>query len=262
MKALILAAGLGERLRPLTDTIPKPLVEVGGRPLIHYSMMMLKHAGIGDVAINVHHLGGEIEKALGTGHAMGLNITYAPEPTLLGTGGTLLALKDYFGDEPFCVMNADNIIDLDLTTMLAFHRDRGAIASFLLFRPDNISRYSRIEIDHDSKIRRMRLLKRPQEFEDYPAELPVGADASLESYMFCGVSVCEPVVLRSIAKTPPFGSMREIFAPMVAQGLPLFGYVHRGLFRTVDDLASYQQLSREFGNHPPGLTYLKESTSG
>jgi len=221
---------------------------------------MLKHAGIRDVAINVHHLAGEIEKALGTGHAMGLDITYAPEPTLLGTGGTLLALKDYFGDEAFCVMNADNIIDLDLTAMLAFHRDRGAIASFLLFRPENISRYSRIEIDRDFKIRRMRLLKRPNEFEDYPAELPDGA--SLESYMFCGVYVCEPVVLKSMPKAPPFSSMREIFAPMVADGLPLFGCVHRGLFRTVDDLVSYQQLGREFADNPPRLSYLKESIPG
>src|SRR5580704_19048937 len=101
MKALVLSAGYGERLRPLTDKTPKPLLETGGRPLIHYPLLMLRHAGIVDVAINVHHLASQIEQALGDGKSLGLRITYSPEPTLLGTGGPLLALRDYLGTEPF-----------------------------------------------------------------------------------------------------------------------------------------------------------------
>jgi len=256
MKALILSGGKGERLRPLTDKIPKPLVEVGGRPLIHYPLLMLKRAGISAVAINVHHLAGEIETALGTGKTLAMDITYAPEPTLLGTGGTLLALRDYFGNEPFWVLNADSILDLDLNAMLKLHRERGALATFALFRPTDTGRYSRIEIDREAKIRRVRLLKGPQEFDDYPTELNDPDAATLESYMFCGVYVCEPAVLVSMPKTPPFSSIGEIFAPLVARGMPLFGYVHRGLFRTVDDLESYQALRREFATNPPHLDYL------
>ncbi|HTY56220.1 MAG TPA: NDP-sugar synthase [Candidatus Binataceae bacterium] len=255
MKALILAAGMGERLRPLTNRIPKPILEVGGRPLIHYSLLMLKRAGITEVAINVHHLAGEIESALGSGNDLGVNITYAPEPTLLGTGGTLLALGNYFGDEPFWVLNADSILDLDLSGMLALHRDQGALVTFALFRPANINRYSKIEIDSQARVRRVRLLKNSGEFDDYPPER--GADgAALESYMFCGVYLCEPKALTAMPQNPPFSSMREIFAPMVAQGLPLFGYVHRGFFRTVDDLNSYEALKREFASAQPALSYL------
>ena len=84
MKALVLAAGLGERVRPLTEKIPKPMLEVGGRPLIHYALAMLKRAGITQVAINVHHLAGEIQRGLGDGSSLGMEITYSPEPILTG----------------------------------------------------------------------------------------------------------------------------------------------------------------------------------
>src|SRR6266851_3296815 len=112
MKALVLAAGYGERLRPLTDTIPKPLLEVGGRPLLHYPLLLLRAAGITEVAINLHHFGDHIAAALGDGRALGLTIRYAPEPVLAGTGGPLLGLRDYFGDESFVIVNGDTIIAL------------------------------------------------------------------------------------------------------------------------------------------------------
>src|SRR5215470_645602 len=99
MKALVLAAGHGERLRPMTDTIPKPLLEIGGRPLIHYPLLLLRHAGVREVAVNVHHLSAKIEAMLGRGNALGLAITYSPEPILLGTGGSLISLRSYFGSE-------------------------------------------------------------------------------------------------------------------------------------------------------------------
>ena len=137
MKALILAAGMGERLRPLTDVTPKPMLELGGHPLIHYPLAMLRRAGIAEVAINLHHLGSHIKHGLGDGKSLGLTITYSPEPTLLGTGGPLNALRDYFGDETFVLANSDTIIDLDLSSMIAFHRDRGALATVALFKPND-----------------------------------------------------------------------------------------------------------------------------
>src|SRR5262249_25607088 len=124
MKALVLAAGLGERVRPLTEKIPKPMLELGGRPLIHYALAMLRHAGITQVAINVHHLAGVIQRGLRDGKSLGLDITYSPEPTLTGTGGPLNALRGYFGNETFVLANSDTLLDLDLRAMLKFHRDR------------------------------------------------------------------------------------------------------------------------------------------
>src|SRR6516225_7271413 len=144
MKALVLAAGYGERLRPITDTIPKPLLEIGGRPLIHYPLLLLRHAGIRDIAVNVHHLADKLQAALGYGQALGLAITYAPEPVLLGTGGPLLALRDYFGDEPFLILNSDTIMDLDLPAMIRMHRVRGAVATMALRETASPETYSQI----------------------------------------------------------------------------------------------------------------------
>ena len=258
MKALVLSAGYGERLRPLTETIPKPILEVGGRPLIHYPLLMLKHAGINEVAINVHHLAGEIERSLGDGSSLGLHITYSPERVLAGTGGPLAVLRDYFADEPFVLLNCDTILDLDLAAMIAFHRDRGGLATFVLRAGGDPDAYSRIECDANDRIRRMRLLhgRTRGEFVDYPPELAANVAATLAPYMYCGVMVCEPQVFTMTPPAPPFSLMGDLFAPIAARGVPLYGYVHRGFFRTIDDLAGYEAVRNEFAGARPPLDYL------
>jgi NDP-sugar pyrophosphorylase family protein len=258
MKAIVLAAGYGERLRPLTEKIPKPLLEAGGRPLINYPLLMLRHAGITEVAINLHHLGGQIAHALGDGAALGLRITYSPEPALLGTGGPLLALRDFFGSEPFVLLNCDTILGLDLPRMIAFHREHAPLATFALRDGGDPDAYSRLEIDSGRRIQRMRLMRGRArgEFDDYPAGISAELASTLRPYMYCGAMVCEPAVMRMLPPTPPFSLMGGLFAPIVAQGLPLCGYVDNSFFRTVDDLASYEALRAEFAASPPALAYL------
>ncbi len=253
MRALILAAGRGERLGPLTATTPKPMLELGGRPLIHYPLAMLQRAGITEVAINVHHLARKIQDGLGDGARLGVRITFAPEPVLFGTGGPLNGLRDFLGGDSFVIANSDTILDLDLAAMLRFHRERGAVATLALFNPDNAGYYSRLEIDRDSRLRRMRLLMRrtPIEFDDYPNNLADSIAATLTPFTYCGVLIAEPSVFAMMPPAPPWSLMTGLFAPMVARGLPVFGYVHRGYFRTMDDLKTYQALKHEFANYPP-----------
>jgi mannose-1-phosphate guanylyltransferase len=260
MKALVLSAGYGERLRPLTDQVPKPLLDVGGRPLIHYPLLMLRAAGIRDVAINVHHLGASIENALGDGRALGIAISYSPEPTLRGTGGPLLALRDYLADAPFIVLNCDTIIDLDLARIMAFHREHGALATLVLRTSGEAESYSRIEIDTASRIRRLRLLagrargESSVRFTDYPKILSDELEPALTPYMYCGVMICEPAILASMPLVPPFGLISDLLAPLIAH--KLMGFVYEGFFRTVDDLAGYQALHMEFAAGAPPLTFL------
>jgi NDP-sugar pyrophosphorylase family protein len=261
MKALVLAAGYGERLRPITDTLPKPLLEIGGRPLIHYPLLLLRQAGIREVAVNVHHLADKIETALGRGAALGLAITLSQEPVLLGTGGPLLALRDYFGGEPFLVLNGDTIMDLDLPSMIVMHRERGALVTMALRETVSPWAYSQIEIDTKGQIRRMRLLidRARGKFNDYPDVLRADLAAELKPFMYCGAMICEPVVFQIMPAAPPFGLITETLAPMVSQGLPLFGFLQKGFFRTVDDLRSYQQLRAEFAVSPPPLPYIVQA---
>jgi mannose-1-phosphate guanylyltransferase len=253
MKALILAAGMGERLRPLTDVTPKPMLELGGHPLIHYPIAMLRRAGITDVAINLHHLASVIQRGLGDGSQLGVRITYAPEPVLLGTGGPLNGLRNFLGGDTFVIANSDTILDLDLNAMIAFHRERAALATIALFRPANIDYYSRLEIDAAQKLRRMRLLMRrnPLQYDDYPPNLDAGVAATLSAFMYCGVIVAEPSILELIPPKTPWSLMEGLFAPMVANAQAVFGYVHTGYFRTMDDLKSYDALKAEFDSSPP-----------
>jgi NDP-sugar pyrophosphorylase family protein len=258
MKALVLAAGLGERVRPLTDIIPKPMLEVGGRPLIHYAFAMLRGAGITQVAINVHHLAEKIQDGLRDGQALGLDITYSPEATLTGTGGPLNALRDYFVDETFVLANSDTIIDLDLAAMIAFHRARGAAATIALFNPHDDREHEHLEIDRDARVRRMRLLKshNPLAYSDYPAELRDIDAAALDWFMYPGVMVLEPAIFDLIPKSTPWALFGGLLGPMTANGLPVYGYVHRGFFRTVDDLKVYESICREFEISLPKFSFL------
>jgi NDP-sugar pyrophosphorylase family protein len=264
MKALVLSAGRGERLLPLTETVPKPLVHLGGRPLIDYPIRMLAHSGVTEIAINAHHLAAALETALGRGDALGVRITWAPETVLLGTGGPLVGLRDFFGSETFAVLNCDTIIDLDLHALAGFHRARGALATMVLRSPDDSAIYSRVELDADSRIRRMRLLRGraaaesrgPAEFDDYPASLGSDEAARLSSYMYCGVMLCEPAAFKLMPSSLPFSLTADLLAPMVAQGFLVFGYLHAGFFRTVDDLKSLEALRSEFAAAPPHLPFL------
>jgi NDP-sugar pyrophosphorylase family protein len=219
---------------------------------------MLQRGGVTEVAINLHHLGDQLAAALGDGAELGLRITYAPEPILLGTAGPLTGLAAFFGQEPFVVVNSDTIMDLDLARMLDFHRSRGALATFALRPVTGPETYSGIEIAADGRISAMRLLvdRAHGRFDVYsaPAAETAGPSAAL---MFCGVTICEPAVLSLPLRPPPSSLMGDLFAPALRAGAPLFGFRYEGYFRTVDDLAAWDALQREFASTPPRLAYLR-----
>jgi MurNAc alpha-1-phosphate uridylyltransferase len=118
MKAMVLAAGRGERMRPLTDTIPKPLAPVAGRPLIGYHLASLARAGIRDIVINLAWLGGQIREVLGEGEDYGVRIRYSDEgPEALETGGGIFNALPLLGTEPFLVVNGDTWTDMDFGSL-------------------------------------------------------------------------------------------------------------------------------------------------
>ena len=136
MKAMILAAGRGERMRPLTDAIPKPLLRAGGRALIEYHLDNLVRAGITDIVINHAHLGAQIEIALGDGARYGAHIWYSPEPDgALETGGGIHQALPLLGDGPFLVVNGDIWTDFDYATLP--HDFTGLAYLVLIDNPDH-----------------------------------------------------------------------------------------------------------------------------
>ena len=130
MRAMVFAAGLGTRLRPLTAQVPKCLVTAGGKPLLQHVLERLKDAGVDSVVINLHHLGDQVRAFMAEHDQFDLEVHYSEEAELLETGGGLLQASPWFeGEDDFLVINSDIWTDLDLTHLLYHHRNTNALAT-------------------------------------------------------------------------------------------------------------------------------------
>jgi NDP-sugar pyrophosphorylase family protein len=231
-RAMILAAGLGTRLRPLTDRTPKPLVEVDGVPLIAYGLRLLRHAGIRDVVVNLHHLGEQVMSGLGDGSRYGVRIHYSLERVLLDTGGGIRharPLLDRLGapDTPIIVLNSDVISEIPVADVLRSHRDNGADVTLVLRGDPRARDYGVFGIDEVGRVRRFLGQGDP----------PTG----LRELMFASLQVIEPKVLDAMPGDRPFGTMRDLYPAMFRAGARFFGFAYDGLWFTADtpaDLAA------------------------
>jgi len=219
MKAMVLAAGQGLRLGPLTDTTPKALVPVAGRPMIEYPLRLLRHYGISEIIVNLHHLGEQIEAYLGDGAALGLNIIYSKEPELLDTGGGLLKAKPFLQDGTFIVINTDVLIDLQLAELVAFHEKNKATATLVL-RPDELAdQYGSMEVDSESRVCRF-----------LETRLPTLTPGASEKLMFTGVQILEPRIFDFMTSQGRFSITRTTYPKMLTEGERINGFVHHGFW--------------------------------
>jgi len=223
MKAMVFAAGRGERLRPLTERVPKALVPVAGRPMIEYPLMLLRHYGIREIIINLHHLGEQIEAYLGDGKQFGIDIIYSKEPELLDTGGGLLKAKPFLERETFIVINTDIMIDLPLAELIAFHKKTQATATLVL-RPDpDADRFGSMEIDSDGRIYRFLNARRQP-----------GASVPGRKLMFTGVQILEPRIfdyMHGASGPRKFGTTKDTYPQMLVEGERLYGFCFEGFWR-------------------------------
>ena len=155
MKAIILAAGEGTRLRPLTRDKPKPMLPLGGQPLIGRLVALLREHGVTDIAVNLHHRPEAIRAYLGDGSSFGVRVTYSYEDTLLGSAGAVKKLEPFF-DESFFVLYGDVLTDIDLTALAARHGDCGAALTMALHETDEPSRCGIAEVDGRGIVQRFR----------------------------------------------------------------------------------------------------------
>ena len=186
MKALILAAGFGTRMAPVTDNIPKPLIPVLNRPTIEYNIYFLKHYGIKEIYINLHSHGEKIAKALGNGSKYGVSIEYLPEQEILGTGGAIASMEPFVKKEPFVVINSDTIFNFDLDKMIESHNHSDSLATLgILPAPQNDPR-AVIRVDGNKIVRMLN--------ESIYDTIPEG------NALFTGIHVINPQLLEFIPK--------------------------------------------------------------
>jgi mannose-1-phosphate guanylyltransferase len=209
MKGFILAAGEGSRLRPLTDTIPKPMVPLAGRPILEHAVEALARHGVRDLIVNLHHKPDVIRTYFGDGSRFGMRIQYSFEPVLLGTAGALTPWADFL-DETFFLVYGDNLSTCDLTKLAAFHRARAARATIALFWREDPRQSGIADLESDGRVRR---------FVEKPA-----ADEVFSHWVNAGILVLEPACVADIPQGRPSDFGREILPRWIAEGQPVYGY--------------------------------------
>ena len=210
---MILAAGRGTRLRPLTDEIPKSMVPFAGKPLLEYVVRLLAQHGFDDLVINLHHLPQVIADYFGDGRAWGVSITYSLEDNLHGTAGAVRQVAGFF-DGPFLVYYGDNLTNCDLGDLWQTHQREGAIASIGLLWLDDPTTRGIVGLDARNRITRFVEKPRPdQVFDDY--------------WVNAGIYALQPEILDRIPPDSPC-DFSEVFADLLAAGHPLLGHPLRG----------------------------------
>ena len=225
MQALILAGGEGTRLRPLTSTMPKPVIPLVGRPFIGYMIEWLRGHGVDDVIISCGFMADGVRLVLGDGAEHGVRLRYVEEPEPLGTGGALRFAQDLL-DGRFFMLNGDVLTDMDLTAQLAQHERTGARATLALIAVEDPSAYGLVRRDRDHAV---------TEFLEKPSVTEI--DTNLIN---AGAYILERSVLDAV---PPVGTNasieREVFPALVGQGL--YGYESGGYWLDIGTPERYLQ---------------------
>jgi mannose-1-phosphate guanylyltransferase len=228
LKAFLLAAGLGTRLRPLTYRRPKCLLPVTGRPLLHYWLFLCRRYGIEEILINVHHHADQVIEYLQTEGKGGLCIRIFPEEHLLGSGGTLAANVDFVREEKeFLVLYADNLTNVHLDELLRFHRSHSGLATVGLFHTTVPQQCGIVELDGSGRVRSFQ-------------EKPLQPRSDLAN---AGVLVMKPEVFSFFPKKGSFDLGRDVMPRLVGR---MYGMVIREYLQDIGTLEKYLDALRDW----------------
>jgi NDP-sugar pyrophosphorylase family protein len=230
MKAMILAAGFGERLWPLTADRTKPALPVLGKPLVGYVAEYLARFGIKDVVVNLHHEPDSVRRALGDGRAFGVHLEYVHEPQILGTSGALDNARSLLSSETFVVINGKLVTDIDLKAALDHHRDQNALATLVLKPNVARERFSIVET-RDSLVTK---------FAGMPSPTELSGDPPL---MFTGIHIMEPRIFDYIPRDIFSDTVVNVYPPAMANGERIVAHVADGLWYELSTLQRYLEIS-------------------
>jgi mannose-1-phosphate guanylyltransferase / phosphomannomutase len=226
VKAVVMAGGEGTRLRPLTSNQPKPMVPIVGKPCIEHIVELLRKHGLDEVVVTLAFMPQAIRSYFGDGESLGLSIDYSVEESPLGTAGSVKLAAGAL-DDTFLVISGDALCDIDLTALVAFHRERSAAVTIGLKSVENPLEFGIVVTDEEGRIER---------FLEKPSWGQVFSDT-----INTGIYVLEPEVLRHVPADRPFDFSKELFPLLLEMGRPLYGYVCDGYWQDVGDLGQYRQ---------------------
>lgn len=208
---MLLAAGLGIRLRPITDRQPKCMVPVAGKAVLQRNIEWLRSYGITEIVINLHHYPEVVTDYFGTGSRFKVNIQYSYEPVLLGTAGALWAASRFFSQERFLVLYADNLLDCNINSFYTSHLSTETTLSMALFWRQDVSASGVVKVDEAGSIIAFKEKPLPEEV--------------FSNWVNAGLLLCEPKVLEFIPPAQPSDFGHDILPALLAAGEKLSGYL-------------------------------------
>ncbi len=224
MKAMILAAGKGTRVRPITYTIPKPLIPILQKPVMEFLLELLRQHGFDQIMVNVSHLANEIENYFRDGQRFGVQIAYSFEGRIvdgvlvgeaIGSAGGMRRIQDFspFFDDTFVVLCGDALIDLDLTAAVKWHKAKGSIATVIMksVPREEVSSYGIVVTDESGRVKA---------FQEKPA-----VEEALSTNISTGIYIFEPEVLDYIPSGQQYDIGSELFPKLVEMNAPFYGLV-------------------------------------
>src|SRR3989338_4350829 len=230
MRAIVLAGGLGTRLKGYIEKIPKALVPINGKPLIEHVLGILKRNGVKDIMISVAYMKEKITEALGDGKRLGLNISYIEEPEPLGTAGPLiiLAKEKKQINESFFVVNSDNLLEIDMKKMIHFHKSRKASCTIALVEVEKPESYGGAVLEGDKII----------EFVEKPKE-------KVSNFINSGYYIMEPEVFGIVEGMEKAMIEKDVF-PVLAKKGKLYGFMCHGKWFDVGTPERYAMAESEW----------------
>lgn len=214
MRAMILAAGFGTRLKPLTLGLPKPMFPVLNRPLLEHTLNLLSSQGVQDIIVNVHHLPERIVEYFGDGAEFGVRLQFSQEDEILGTAGGLKKAQSFLEQGTFLVMNSDVLADIDLNNVLSFHKEKKSCLTLVVRQDAEPEKYRPIELTQDERISR---------FVNASIKNP---PTVTQRVMFTGIQIMEPEIFSRIPAGRFYGTTEDVFPMMIEEGLPVYGFLH------------------------------------
>jgi NDP-sugar pyrophosphorylase family protein len=240
MKAMILTAGLGTRLRPLTLERAKPSIPLLGKPLVIRLLERLLSQDVSEFRLNLHHLPESIEK-LFLSRQSGFSVSFSRESSILGTAGGLKANEAFFDEGTFLMVNGDIVLEFPLNEALAFHRKHKALATLLLFPQPNPPKYFPIRVTVDG------------EFLNFKGVSKSG-EARSDTYVFTGVHIIEPDIFRYIPEGDFFEINDQVYPQAIKNGAKILGFPVEGYWNDVGDPARYLEAQKDLLLRNPGDT--------
>jgi NDP-sugar pyrophosphorylase family protein len=231
MRAIILSAGYGTRLWPLTEDRTKPAIPILGKPLVGYVAEYIASYGFDDIVVNLHHRPESVRAALGDGSKFGVKLHYVEEPVILGTSGALDNTREFFEHETFLAINGKIITDIDLNAALETHRKTNALATLILLRNSKREHFSVVNVEHG----------RVTGF----GGMPEANSSEHAPLMFTGIQLLEPRIFDYIPRGVFSHSTTDVYPQAIANGETIAAHVATGTWRELSTLKRYLDISVE-----------------